>query len=55
LRIQPTAENGLSDPSVALVFQLRAVDRRRIGGRIGTVSAVVLAELFATLDKLMGR
>ena len=55
LRIQPATENGLSDPSVALVFQLRAVDRRRIGGRIGAVSSVVLAEIFATLDKLMGR
>jgi mRNA interferase MazF len=27
--IRPTAENGLQQASVALVFQLRAIDRRR--------------------------
>jgi mRNA interferase MazF len=48
-------ENGLRQPSVALVFQMRAVDRRRIGDRIGTVSADILAGIFAALDKLLGR
>ena len=33
--IQPTARNGLSVPSVALVFQLAAVDLRDVGNRIG--------------------
>jgi mRNA-degrading endonuclease toxin of MazEF toxin-antitoxin module len=28
--IRPTAENGLSQVSVALVFQLRAIDRSRV-------------------------
>ena len=28
--IRPTVENGLRQASVALVFQLRAIDRRRI-------------------------
>jgi mRNA interferase MazF len=55
LEIQPGTENGLSQPSVAMVFQLRAVDRRRIGGRLGNVSPAVLAEIFAALDKLTGR
>ena len=55
LLIPPGAENGLRQPSVALVFQMRAVDRRRIGDRVGTVSAAVLAEIFAALDKLLGR
>lgn len=55
LRIQPGTENGLSHLSVALVFQLRAVDRRRLGGRIGAVGSGALAEIFAVLDKLMGR
>src|SRR5262249_29379702 len=40
--IRPTAENGLRQVSVALVFQLRAIDRRRIQERIGAVSAEVL-------------
>jgi len=35
--IRPTAENGLRQVSVALVFQLRAIDRRRLQERIGRV------------------
>jgi mRNA interferase MazF len=55
LLIQPNAENGLRQASVALVFQMRAVDRRRIGDRVGAVGAKVLAEIFTVLDKLLGR
>jgi mRNA-degrading endonuclease toxin of MazEF toxin-antitoxin module len=53
--IHTTAENGLPQASVALVFQLRAIDRRRVQERIGSVSGAVLHELFAELDKLTGR
>jgi len=52
--IQPTAENGLRQVSVALVFQLRAIDRRRIQERIGSVSEEVLHGIFEELGKLMG-
>ncbi len=53
--IQPTVENGLRQVSVALVFQLRAIDRRRVEERLGNVSAEVLHEMFVELDKLTGR
>jgi mRNA interferase MazF len=53
--IQPTAENGLSQVSVALVFQLRAIDRRRVQERIGSIGETVLREMRAELDKLIGR
>lgn len=53
--IQPTVENGLRQASVALVFQVRAIDRRRVQERIGSVSAEVLHAMFAELDTLMGR
>ena|SRR5262249_8672240 len=53
--IRPTAENGLRQGSVALVFQLRAIDRRRIQELIGTVRAEVLNAMFEELGKLMGR
>ena len=33
--VDPSAENGLTLPSVLLVFQLRAIDRSRIGRTIG--------------------
>ena len=53
--IRPTAENGLRQAAVALVFQLRAIDRRRIQEHIGTVSAEVLNTMFEELGKLTGR
>ena len=53
--IQPTAENRLRQASVALVFQMRAIDRSRIVERIGSVSDDVLQAVFAELDKLTGR
>ncbi len=48
-------ENGLRAESVALVFQLRAIDRRRLQERIGTVSTQVLNAMFEELGKLTGR
>ena len=53
--LRPTAENGLRQASVALVFQLRVIDRRRIQERIGAVSAEVLNAMFEELGKLTGR
>jgi len=53
--IRPTTENGLQQASVALVFQIRAIDRQRVQERIGNVSAEVLHEICAELDKLIGR
>ncbi len=45
LRIDPDDENQLSMPSVLLVFQLRAIDRRRLAGRLGRISSAQLAHL----------
>ncbi|MDO8514020.1 MAG: type II toxin-antitoxin system PemK/MazF family toxin [bacterium] len=39
LRILPDATNKLTKPSVALVFQLRALDSRRLLKCIGTLGA----------------
>jgi mRNA interferase MazF len=55
VRIEPSPENGLRAPSIALVFQLRAVDRRRVGNAFGRVGAEGLKEIGAILDKLIGR
>ena len=52
--IRPTPGNGLQHESVALVFQLRAIDRR-LQERIGTVSPQVLNAIFEELGKLIGR
>jgi mRNA interferase MazF len=55
LMIAPTPENGLHMPSVALVFQMRAIGRTRLRDRLGTLNSQPMAELFQTLDKLLGR
>jgi mRNA interferase MazF len=55
LVIQPDDQNGLTMPSVALVFQMRALDKARFLQRMGTLDAATLDQIFATLDKLLGR
>jgi mRNA interferase MazF len=55
IRIEPSDTNGLLVPSVALAFQARAVDRGRIGNRIGILDSAVLARVYDALDRLTGR
>ena len=53
--VEPDRDNGLRRPSVALVFQLTAVDSRFVTERMGNVSERVLDEIFSALDELTGR
>lgn len=53
--VEADSQNGLRRPSVALVFQLTAVDRRHVADRLGSVSKEVLEEIWSALDKLTGR
>ncbi len=55
LPIQPDAQNGLSVPSVALIFQMRVVDKRFIKERLGRLDPAIFARLISELDKLLGR
>jgi mRNA interferase MazF len=43
--VQPDSENGLTRTSVVLVFQLRAIDKRRVRHKIGRLSTSYLAQL----------
>jgi Growth inhibitor len=52
--IQPSSANGLSLPSVALVFQIGACDVRRIEQRIGRLSDSDLATIRALARQLQG-
>lgn len=45
LRIRPDAQNRLQKESVALVFQLRAIDRRRLKAKLGVLDAVTLGQI----------
>jgi mRNA interferase MazF len=55
LVVQPDSTNGLSVPSVALVFQLSAIDKRNCVHRLGILDAAILDQVFALLDRLTGR
>ena len=53
--LEASQQNGLRSHSVALVFQLTAVDKRGISERLGKVSDAVMAQIWSALDALTGR
>ncbi len=55
LVIQPAQRNGLTAPSVALVFQMRTLDQRNCLKQMGTLAAATLDQIFDRLDRLTGR
>ena len=52
--IQPSKQNGLNMPSVLLVFQLRAIDKRRIVKKIGVVELPIMEQVNDELKNLLG-
>ena len=55
VRVDPTPSNGLSAPSVAMVFQARALDRSRFLRKVGTLPGEVLAAIITELSRLTGQ
>jgi mRNA interferase MazF len=55
LLVQPDGLNGLTMPSVALLFQMAAIDQTNCFQQLGVLDAVTLDQIFAELDKLTGR
>jgi len=53
-RVDPTPQNGLTTPSVLLAFQLRAIDRRRLGRKIGQLDEDHMEQLEAAMRLLLG-
>jgi mRNA-degrading endonuclease toxin of MazEF toxin-antitoxin module len=53
--IEPDHQNGLRQPSVALVFQLTVLDKRSLGTKLGTVSQLDLRALWKSLDDILER
>ncbi|MBW4422511.1 MAG: type II toxin-antitoxin system PemK/MazF family toxin [Myxacorys californica WJT36-NPBG1] len=45
VRVEPSKLNGLSLPSIAMVFQLRAIDRKRIVRKIGELEPEYMSQL----------
>jgi mRNA interferase MazF len=55
LVIQPDQQNGLSTPSVALVFQIRVLDQRNCLKKLGILDTSTMDEIHSLLDRLTGR
>ena len=53
-RVDPSPQNGLTRPSVLLVFQLRAIDKRRLGNNIGRLEQRHLQQLETEMRRLLG-
>ena len=53
--VEPDTQNGLKHPSVALVFQLTAIDSKFLGSILGSVSSEVLQSIWIAFDEITGR
>jgi mRNA interferase MazF len=53
-QIEPSPQNGLSSPSIALVFQLCAVDRTRVDSVIGHLEDDYLAKIDDMIRQMLG-
>jgi mRNA-degrading endonuclease toxin of MazEF toxin-antitoxin module len=52
--VDPDGKNGLTTPSIALAFQVRAIDQRDCLQRLGEVDAATLAAVTALVRHLTG-
>ena len=53
IAILPTKDNGLEHESVALVFHVRSVDKRRVMHIIGKIDAATRKKIDAVLKKML--
>ena len=51
--ISPTPNNGLQAESIALVYQIRAIDRKRVQQVMGTLEARSMADINFHLRKII--
>ena len=54
LEISPSKSNGLAYPSVALIYQIRAIDRKRCRTKLGRLSRSDVASLLKELKSYLG-
>jgi len=53
LEIMPSGKNKLKELSIALVFQIRAIDKKRIKNKIGDTESGLLIEIERMLRRLL--
>jgi mRNA interferase MazF len=52
--IVPSSQNGLDRNSVAVIFQLRAIDRRKLKKKVGKLDKKELKEINSLMKKMLG-
>jgi mRNA interferase MazF len=53
IRVDPSDENGLTLPSVVMVFQMRAIDKTRIVRKLGTLSQSDMTRIDAAIWQML--
>lgn len=53
VKIEPSAGNGLSEKSVVMIFQMRAIDKARVLRKIGALSSDELGKVDAEIWALL--
>ena len=53
IEIKPTKRNGLSTLSIALIFQMRAIDKKRVKNKIGELEDLTVKEVDKSIKKLL--
>src|SRR5207248_6137230 len=53
--VEADATNGLRRASVALGFQMTAIDKQFLSGRLGRISEVVRQQLWTAIDEITSR
>lgn len=53
VKIEPSEHNGLTLASVAMVFQMRAIDRKRIIRKIGELEQEFLTQIDAEIWRML--
>lgn len=53
IEVKPTSTNGLSEISAALVFQVRAIDKKRLRHKIGELESSALKEIDISLKQIL--
>ena len=53
MRVVPSPENGLTPPSIVMVFQLRAVDKQRLVRKIRQMSKADMARIDGEIWRML--
>jgi len=53
IQVKPTKTNGLKENSIALIFQLRAIDKKRLLEKVGTLEKEHQDQVNKVLKKIL--